>query len=123
MVSQQRLGGWGQDPSPQPCPMPWGEQGWQPHSPTHQHVYTLHSRGVHPPGFKGPVCPEMALQSGLLGEGRQGQSGCDSRDGQFSPQQPAQQAPRPSSPVPERHPSQTGGQNQHCKWGWDLINA
>lgn len=42
-----------------------GSRGWRP-PPTHQHVNAFHGGGVHPPGFKRPVRPKMALQSSLL---------------------------------------------------------
>lgn len=54
-------------PALRPAPRRGGQQGLVASTPTHQHVYALHGGGVHPPGFKRPVCPKMALQSCLLG--------------------------------------------------------
>lgn len=109
-----QVGGWGQDPPcPRTCPTPRGSGGWRPRPPTHQHVYALHGRGVHPPGFKRPVCPKMALQSCLLGK-----TGAERLQQPFCAvlhlSQPTQQAPRltlflPS--VPELRSSRTGDQN------------
>lgn len=101
----------------------WGKQGWQPHPSTHQHMYTLHGRGVHPPGFKCPVCPKMALQSCLLGEGRQGQNGCNNP---LCSSLSSSQGPCPTLILPlapELCPSQTGDQyltlkvrTRSCAW-------
>lgn len=115
-TSQPPGGRWGARPS-LPSDLPHaaeGSRGSQPHPPTHQHVYALHGGGVHPPGFKRPVCPKMALQSRLLG----GKTRAEGLQQLFCAvlclSQPIWWAPSltlflPS--VPELHSSQIGDQN------------